>query len=117
MSYYFIEKGDLAARNVLLTHEKNVKIADFGLSRQLYNYKTYVKIEEQLLPYKWLPVESLLDMRFSTTSDVWSYGVTIWEFFSLSATPYPSHVWSNDFVQLLKDGMRLEQPRYCTQDM
>lgn len=109
--------GDLAARNVLLTHDKTVKIADFGLSRQLYNSKTYVKIEEQLLPYKWLPVESLLDMQFSTKSDVWSYGVTIWEFFSLSTTPYPSHVWSNDFVQQLQDGMRLEQPKYCTEDM
>lgn len=107
----------MAARNVLLTHEKKVKIADFGLSRQLYNCKTYVKIEEQLLPYKWLPVESLLDMQFSTKSDVWSYGVTIWEFFTLSETPYPSQVWSNEFVQLLKDGMRLEQSNYCTEDM
>ncbi|ODM94346.1 Vascular endothelial growth factor receptor 1 [Orchesella cincta] len=109
--------GDLAARNVLLTEHKVAKITDFGLSRQLYNYSVYVKTENSQLPWRWLSLEAIMDMSFSTQSDVWSYGVTLWELFQLGETPWPGYKFGLNFVKELKHGMRLKKPTYATQNI
>lgn len=106
--------GDLATRNILLTLEKTAKISDFGLSRRLYNYTQYVKKQEEPLPWRWMAPESLSRMEFTEKTDVWAFGVTLWEIYSLGDMPFQGLVWSVDFVQMLEDGLRLAIPK-CTE--
>ncbi|CAL8068917.1 unnamed protein product [Orchesella dallaii] len=102
--------GDLAARNVLLDSNSVCKITDFGLSRKLYQYQVYTKKQQEDLPWRWLAIETLKRLEFSTKSDVWSYGVTLWEIFSFGDLPYPGISWNLNFVVLLSSGMRLTKP-------
>ncbi|CAL8068919.1 unnamed protein product [Orchesella dallaii] len=103
--------GDLAARNVLLDTNAICKITDFGLSRKLYQYQVYIKKQQEELPWRWLAIEALRRLEFSTKSDAWSYGMTLWEIFSLGDLPYPGLSWTLDFVELLDSGMRLTKPK------
>ncbi|KZS11530.1 putative Inactive tyrosine-protein kinase 7 [Daphnia magna] len=102
--------GDLAARNILLADDNVVKIADFGLSRQVYKNCNYQKQGQEALPVKWMAIESLIDRVFSSQSDVWSFGVTIWELFSLSKQPYPEVNELADLIRYLQRGDRMETP-------
>jgi serine/threonine protein kinase len=106
--------GDLAARNILLTSALQVKITDFGLSKQLYDYTNYVRKQQAPLPWRHMAVESLKEMSFSTESDVWSFGVTMWEVFSLGDVPYPGRSWALDFLHELENGLRLLQPKFAS---
>ena len=69
---------DLAARNVLLTKDLVVKIADFGLSKDVYLSDLYVKRTDGKIPIKWMAIESIVDQIYTTKSDVWSFAIVCW---------------------------------------
>ncbi|CAL8116985.1 unnamed protein product [Orchesella dallaii] len=106
--------GDLAARNILLTSDLKPKIGDFGLSTQLYNYANYVRKGDDLVPWRWLAIECLQYMKFSIKSDVWAFGVVLYEIFSIGQIPYPASSYSDEFVFSLIQGERLKRPIYAT---
>lgn len=69
------------------------------------------------MPVKWLALECLRDGVFSTQSDIWSYGVVLWEIFSLGQNPYSGVEFDEKFITKLEKGVRLEQPRFSTYDL
>ncbi|XP_057340805.1 fibroblast growth factor receptor homolog 1-like isoform X1 [Microplitis mediator] len=105
---------DLAARNVLVSDEYVLKIADFGLARDIHCQDYYRKTTDGRLPVKWMPPEALFDRRYTTQSDVWSYGVLLWEIMTLGGTPYPSVPSVEKLFQLLRTGHRMEKPPCCS---
>ncbi|CAG7731767.1 unnamed protein product [Allacma fusca] len=107
--------GDLATRNVLVFPNNVVKITDFGLSRKLYNCASYVKTQQTPLPWRWMAIESLRFFEFSEKSDVWSFGVTVWEIFSLAQVPFAGVTWTPDFSNELESGLRLSKPLLASQ--
>ncbi|KAK2859469.1 hypothetical protein Q5P01_004089 [Channa striata] len=108
---------DLAARNVLLSDNKVVKICDFGLARDIYKDPDYVRKGDARLPLKWMSPESIFDKVFTTQSDVWSYGILLWEIFSLGASPYPGLQIDEEFCHRLKGGTRMRAPEYSTPEI
>lgn len=103
---------DLAARNVLLVTPTTVKICDFGLSKNCYDLPEviYRKKKSSPLPYKWMAIESIVSKVYSTKSDVWSYGIVLWELFTLGQDPYPDQVIDKTFLDFLEQGYRLATP-------
>uniref|UniRef100_A0A8C1FA76 Vascular endothelial growth factor receptor 3 n=1 Tax=Cyprinus carpio carpio TaxID=630221 RepID=A0A8C1FA76_CYPCA len=101
---------DLAARNILLSENNVVKICDFGLARDIYKDPDYVRKGNARLPLKWMAPESIFDKVYTSQSDVWSFGVLLWEIFSLGASPYPGIQIDEDFCKRLKDGTRMRAP-------
>nr|XP_029709171.1 vascular endothelial growth factor receptor 1 isoform X5 [Aedes albopictus] len=109
--------GDLAARNILLCDDNVVKICDFGLARSMYKSDNYKKKGEAPLPFKWLALECISDNVFGTYSDVWAYGIVLWEFFSLARVPYPGMEANQELYNKLRDGYRMDKPQYANQDI
>ncbi|EGW02874.1 Vascular endothelial growth factor receptor 3, partial [Cricetulus griseus] len=105
---------DLAARNILLSESDIVKICDFGLARDIYKDPDYVRKGSARLPLKWMAPESIFDKVYTTQSDVWSFGVLLWEIFSLGASPYPGVQINEEFCQRLKDGTRMRAPELAS---
>ncbi|GIY37238.1 hypothetical protein CDAR_109862 [Caerostris darwini] len=108
---------DLAARNVLLADDKIVKICDFGLAKDCYKYENYVKKGDGPLPIKWMAIESIRDHVFTIKSDVWSFGILMWEFFTLGSNPYPGVEIDEEFYKRLNVGYRMEKPDYCPENI
>ncbi|NXC49350.1 RON protein, partial [Penelope pileata] len=105
---------DLAARNCMLDETLTVKVADFGLARDVFG-KEYYSIRQHRhakLPVKWMALESLQTQKFTTKSDVWSFGVLMWELLTRGASPYPE-VDPYDMARYLLRGRRLPQPQPC----
>ncbi|XP_063591900.1 platelet-derived growth factor receptor beta-like, partial [Penaeus indicus] len=108
---------DLAARNLLLADNNVVKIGDFGMSRDIYKTEAYVKESDDLVPIKWMSLEAIRDRFFTVQSDVWAFGVTLWELFSLGSVPYPGMQIGPDFLKDLEAGLRMEEPKYGNDDL
>uniref|UniRef100_A0A8C1E4G5 Platelet-derived growth factor receptor alpha n=2 Tax=Cyprinus carpio TaxID=7962 RepID=A0A8C1E4G5_CYPCA len=108
---------DLAARNVLLSQGKIVKICDFGLARDIMHDNNYVSKGSTFLPVKWMAPESIFDNLYTTLSDVWSYGILLWEIFSLGGTPYPGMVVDSSFYNKIKSGYRMAKPEHSSSDV
>eukprot|EP00918_Siedleckia_nematoides_P083882 GHVU01183908.1.p1 GENE.GHVU01183908.1~~GHVU01183908.1.p1 ORF type:complete len:632 (+),score=60.07 GHVU01183908.1:7-1902(+) len=105
---------DLAARNVLLVNATFAKISDFGMSKALKLDSNYYKSEGNgKWPLKWYAPECIQFFKFDSKSDVWSYGVTMWEAFSYGAKPY-KHMTGVDILTLLQQGGRMCRPDVCT---
>ncbi|XP_051997370.1 tyrosine-protein kinase receptor Tie-1-like [Xyrauchen texanus] len=104
---------DLAARNVLVGENLVAKIADFGLSR---GEEVYVKKTMGRLPVRWMAIESLNYSVYTTKSDVWSFGVLLWEIVSLGGTPYCGMTCA-ELYEKLPHGYRMEQPRNCDDEV
>uniref|UniRef100_A0AAR2L077 Fibroblast growth factor receptor n=1 Tax=Pygocentrus nattereri TaxID=42514 RepID=A0AAR2L077_PYGNA len=106
---------DLAARNVLVTEDNVMKIADFGLARGVHQIDYYKKTTNGRLPVKWMAPEALFDRVYTHQSDVWSFGVLMWEIFTLGGSPYPG-IPVEELFKLLKEGHRMDKPSNCTHD-
>ncbi|XP_073957795.1 SH2 ankyrin repeat kinase isoform X1 [Choristoneura fumiferana] len=108
---------DLAARNILLASRHQAKISDFGLSRALSTDSSYYKASRGgKWPIKWYAPESYNYGTFSHASDVWSYGVTLWEMFSYGQQPY-GDMRGTEAIQIVESGQRLERPEDCPDEI
>uniref|UniRef100_A0A8C7LVS6 Fibroblast growth factor receptor n=1 Tax=Oncorhynchus mykiss TaxID=8022 RepID=A0A8C7LVS6_ONCMY len=119
MAYLALQKcihRDLAARNVLVTEDNVMKIADFGLARDIHHIDYYKKTTNGRLPVKWMAPEALFDRIYTHQSDVWSFGVLLWEIFTLGGSPYPG-VPVEELFKLLKEGHRMDRPAACTEEL
>ncbi|ODM92202.1 Vascular endothelial growth factor receptor 1 [Orchesella cincta] len=112
--------GDLALRNMLLDANQVVKITDFGLSKHIYtqtNQYVTTKNKDVPLPWRWLAPETIKDNIFSMHSDVWSFGVVLYELFTLGEQPYACLSYNEEFLRLISNGFRLDKPPYANQDI
>ncbi|XP_062061662.1 tyrosine-protein kinase receptor TYRO3 isoform X1 [Lepus europaeus] len=107
---------DLAARNCMLAEDMTVCVADFGLSRKIYSGDYYRQGCASKLPVKWLALESLADNLYTVYSDVWAFGVTMWEIMTRGQTPYAG-IENAEIYNYLIGGNRLKQPPECTEDV
>uniref|UniRef100_A0A673A8S2 receptor protein-tyrosine kinase n=1 Tax=Sphaeramia orbicularis TaxID=375764 RepID=A0A673A8S2_9TELE len=103
---------DLATRNCLVGEEMVVKIADFGLSRNIYSADYYKANENDAIPIRWMPPESIFYNRYTTESDVWAYGVVLWEIFSHGMQPYYG-MGHEEVIYYVRDGHILSCPENC----
>ncbi|KAM9859780.1 receptor tyrosine-protein kinase erbB-3a [Aulostomus maculatus] len=118
---YYLEENrmvhrNLAARNVLLNNNYTAQISDYGIADLLYPDDKKYFYNDFKTPIKWMALESILFRRYTHQSDVWSYGVTVWEMMSYGAEPYAS-MRPQEVPDLLEKGERLSQPQICTIDV
>uniref|UniRef100_A0A1L8DJG6 Protein kinase domain-containing protein n=1 Tax=Nyssomyia neivai TaxID=330878 RepID=A0A1L8DJG6_9DIPT len=107
-----ITHRDLAARNVLIDEQKTLKISDFGLSRT----GIYVNTRNKRVPLRWLSIEAVRDNLYSSKSDVWAFGIVLWEIGTLGGFPYPT-IGNHELLTYLKSGNRLQRPDNCTNEL
>ncbi|XP_014853268.1 PREDICTED: mast/stem cell growth factor receptor Kit isoform X1 [Poecilia mexicana] len=108
---------DLAARNILLTQGRVAKICDFGLARDITTDSNYVVKGNARLPVKWMSPESIFECVYTFESDVWSYGILLWEIFSLGNSPYPGMPVDAKFYKQIKEGYRMDAPEFAPSEM
>ncbi|KAK3702301.1 hypothetical protein QZH41_002260 [Actinostola sp. cb2023] len=108
---------DLAARNVLLGANMTAKLADFGLARDVYEKGYYSNLSsKQKLPARWMAIEAIETLRASKESDIWSFGVLLWEIESGGKMPF-NGLQVREILKLLKKGTRLSQPPDCSNEL
>lgn len=96
----------------MVCDNKLVKVSDFGLSRDVYQNNVYCKLGGGKLPIRWMALESITHQRYTTQSDVWSFGILLWEIVTLGEYPYPE-ISNTDLLNFLKSGYRMEKPSHC----
>ncbi|KAI1720651.1 protein tyrosine kinase domain-containing protein [Ditylenchus destructor] len=113
---YLSQKGfvhrDVAARNILVHDKHYAKIGDFGLCRYIYADSSNYKSKGGRLPVKWMSIEAIRHYEFTTSSDVWSFGVLMFEIITLGGTPYPG-IQPADMLSFLENHGRIPQPDNC----
>ena len=112
---HFVHR-DLATRNCLIDRKFLVKISDFGLSKDVY-CKDYYKLgEKSVLPIRWMPPEAILYSTFTTQSDIWSFGIVLWEIFSSGTQPYCA-LSNEEVVERVTNGQVLRCPSGCPAEL
>ena len=107
---------DVAARNCLVGENMSIKISDLGLCRDIYASDYYRVQSKSLLPVRWMPPESILYGKFTTESDVWSFGVLMWEIYSFGQQPY--YGYSNqEVIEMIRSRQLLPCPEDCPSRM
>ncbi|XP_066303795.1 tyrosine-protein kinase receptor Tie-1-like isoform X1 [Branchiostoma lanceolatum] len=120
-----ITHRDLACRNIVLSSPGGqagrlvAKISDFGLARDVYVTTQYMRhpLTNLLLPIKWMAIESLIEGVYSCKSDMWGFGVVLWEIATLGGTPYPEVCGYETLVTRLRRGYRLQKPNGCSDEL
>lgn len=107
---------DLAARNCMVAADMTVKIGDFGMTRDIYETEYYRKGSKGLMPVRWMAPESLKDGVFTSASDVWSYGVVLWEMATLASQPYQG-LANEQVLRYVKGGGVMEAPENCPEQL
>ncbi|XP_034280922.1 high affinity nerve growth factor receptor isoform X1 [Pantherophis guttatus] len=114
-SQHFVHR-DLATRNCLVGHGLVVKIGDFGMSRDVYSTDYYRVGGRTMLPIRWMPPESILYRKFTTESDIWSFGVVLWEIFTYGKQPW-YQLSNTEAIECITQGRELERPRTCPSEV
>ncbi|XP_038057167.1 tyrosine-protein kinase transmembrane receptor Ror-like [Patiria miniata] len=116
--FFFLQciHRDLAVRNVLLDKDMVCKLSDFGLARDVSETQHYEMTSMGMIPVRWLAIESLLDDVYTTMSDVWSFGVLLWEIVTLGAHPYRG-MHARDVIDSIERGFRLPNPTHCSEQL
>uniref|UniRef100_A0A667WTF4 Tyrosine-protein kinase receptor n=1 Tax=Myripristis murdjan TaxID=586833 RepID=A0A667WTF4_9TELE len=114
-SQHFVHR-DLATRNCLVGNGLLVKIGDFGMSRDIYSTDYYRVGGHTMLPIRWMPPESIMYRKFTTESDVWSFGVILWEIFTYGKQPW-FQLANNEVIECITQGRVLERPRVCPKEV
>ncbi|XP_078584817.1 tyrosine kinase receptor Cad96Ca-like [Branchiostoma floridae x Branchiostoma japonicum] len=104
---------DLATRNVLVSADRTCKVSDFGLSREGDEYERTTKTR---LAVRWMAPESLFHRKYSTKTDVWAFGVLLWEIVTLGATPYPG-MSKREVMDGVQQGYRMGKPQHCDENL
>uniref|UniRef100_A0A671N3H2 Tyrosine-protein kinase transmembrane receptor ROR2-like n=1 Tax=Sinocyclocheilus anshuiensis TaxID=1608454 RepID=A0A671N3H2_9TELE len=112
LSSHHVVHKDLAARNILVCDKLNVKILDLGLFREVYSADYYKLMGTSPLPIRWMSPEAILYGKFSTDSDIWSYGVVLWEIFSYGLQPYCGYS-NQDVIEMVRNRQVLSCPDDC----
>ena len=112
---HFVHR-DLATRNCLVSRSFQVKISDFGLSQDVYSTDYFKMGDAELLPIRWMPPEAILHAKFTIQSDIWSFGVVLWEIFSFGIQPYYSKS-NEEVVHHIREGNVLTCPDGCPQEI
>ncbi|XP_048027112.1 tyrosine-protein kinase transmembrane receptor ROR2 isoform X2 [Megalobrama amblycephala] len=112
LSSHHVVHKDLAARNILVCDKLNVKILDLGLFREVYSADYYKLMGTSPFPVRWMSPEAILYGKFSTDSDIWAYGVVLWEIFSYGLQPYCGYS-NQDVIEMVRNRQVLSCPDDC----
>merc|ERR1719300_667905 len=107
---------DLAARNILVSETNVCKVADFGFSRDIMANNIYERKTDGRLPIRWMAPETINDNTYTVKSDVWSFGVLMWEIVTLGSTPYVG-LGAKEVIKFVGEGGRLPMPKHCKREL